>query len=107
MKKWWLIALMFVSLSAISAELREMYVVIPTTPEYPQQTELVITNQPCEKWHDDKITLYYAYALNTVTGEKITGCWQGGEVIRMELSDDRGNLFHYNIFADNFVLKSK
>lgn len=105
MKKWWLIALMLVSMSAIGAELKEMYVIIPTTPEYPQQTELIITNQPCEKWDSKDIDLHYAYALNLVTGEKITGCYQGGEVIHIELSDDNNNLFHYDVFADNFIPK--
>ena len=69
---------------------------------------LVITNEPCTKFVDprgESIQLNYAYALNSKTGEKITGCFTHyQDIIEIQLSDDHEeNVFYsYKVNADNF-----
>ena len=113
--KWWIIALMLVSQCAFAGEPLEMYVTIPSISYNengeevitPHGVELVVTDQPCEKWPTARtgLDLHYAYALERKTGDKVEGCYaHDQQYIYIELVNEATKeMFQYKINADNFV----
>jgi hypothetical protein len=99
MKKLITAILMAFSLTAIAVEqVKSAYIQIE------RNVKIVITNQPCEKFvTDEKLILGAAYAINTDTGDTVTGCFtvQDGSVY-IELSDGAKNHYTYKYEASQF-----
>ena len=97
------LSLMLFSLIAYATEPLEMFV------NMGEGVQIVITDQPCEKWTKTQtgMDLHYAYAVNNNTGEKVTGCYGHDDLtIYIELVDEvTKNIYTYHIKADNFVNK--
>lgn len=93
--------LLLLALPAYATEAREMYV------NMSEGVQVVITDQPCEKWDQAHtgLDLHYAYAVNNKTGEKVEGCYAHDDTsIYIELVDETTkNIYSYKIQADNFV----
>jgi len=94
-----LVLLASLSLTAQAKEVREMFLPIEPT------VQIVITNQPCTKFKAaETVQLNYAYAINTETGDTVTGCFtHEGDIIHIELVDDKGNFYSYKKPADLFL----
>ncbi len=83
------VALTLFPVIAFAQETKEVYT------QYTEDVQIVLTNQPCEKWKVDNMQLNHAYAVNTTTKERITGCFTHDSThIIIQLSDDE-NKKHY------------
>ena len=99
MKRLLLATALLSSLSAYAVpDVKEVYAQIDET------TQIILSNQPCLKWKEPSIQLNFAYAKNVKTGEQVTGCFtHEGDVIHVELADEKNDLYSYKIKADNFM----
>lgn len=99
MKRILLATALLTSLSAMAQEPREVYV------QLDRNVQLVLSSAECKKWKADAgVQLNYAYAVNIETGDKVDGCFtHEGDVIHVELSDEKNDMYSYKIKADNFM----
>jgi hypothetical protein len=95
MNKFIAIALLAFSTVAQAAEPK----VASAYHQIERNVKIVITNQPCEKFKAE-VPLGAAYAINTDTGDTVTGCYAlQNRVVYIELSDDE-NKNHYTYKYD-------
>ena len=88
------------SSSILAAEQpKEVYV------QLDRNVQLVLSNAECKKWPPvEGLQLNYAYAVNIETGDMVDGCFSHeGDIIHVELADEKNNLYSYKIKADNFI----
>ena len=99
MKRLLLATALLTSLSAMAQDTKEVYV------QLDRNVQLVLSNGECKKWKaDPSVQLNYAYAVNIETGDKVDGCFtHEGDVIHVELSDEKNDMYSYKIKADNFM----
>lgn len=96
MKKYLLGLLLLISTASHADDalpiLKEAYI------QYDRTVQIVISNKECVKWKPEAgVQLNYAYAINTETGETITGCFtHDSKHIIIELTDDVDGKKHYH-----------
>jgi hypothetical protein len=93
------VAILLATTAALAAEPKEVYV------QMDRSVQLVLSSAECKKWPPvEGLQLNYAYAVNIETGDKVDGCFSHeGDVIHVELSDEKNDLYSYKIKADNFM----
>lgn len=99
MKRLLLATALLSSLSAMAQDTKEVYV------QLDRNVQLVLSSAECKKWKaEPSVQLNYAYAVNIETGDKVDGCFtHEGDVIHVELADEKNDLYSYKIKADNFM----
>jgi len=82
-------------------EIKEVYTQLDET------VQIVLTNAPCTKWEAPPyVQLNHAYAVNTKTGDRVVGCFtHEGDIIHIELVDEKNFFYSYKIHADKFILR--
>lgn len=99
MKRLLLATALLSSLSAMAQDTKEVYV------QLDRNVQLILSNAECKKWPPvEGLQLNYAYAVNIETGDKVDGCFtHEGDIIHVELADEKNDLYSYKIKADNFM----
>jgi hypothetical protein len=84
-----ILLLALLSTNALARDVKEMYL------QYAEDVQIVLTNEPCPLPKTGNYQLNFAYAVNTRTQERITGCFTHDDNYIIVQLTDSTNKKHY------------